>query len=65
MVDDISSLYYRTHGGQITPLIIRTRGHRLEGIWAFWFSHGNVVKWNKRNVFMCPERYDKSFCWFL
>ena len=32
MVDDISSLYYRTHGGQITPLIIRTRGHRLEGI---------------------------------
>ena len=32
MVDDISSLYYRTHGGQITPLIIRTRGHRLEGM---------------------------------
>ena len=26
MVDDISSLFYRTHGGQITPLIIRTRG---------------------------------------
>ena len=33
MVDDIASLHYRTHGGQITPLIIRTRGHRLEGIW--------------------------------
>ena len=33
MVDDISSLFYRTHGGQNTPLIVRTRGHRLEGIW--------------------------------
>ena len=31
--DDIGSLSYRTFGGQKAPLIIRTRGHRLEGIW--------------------------------
>ena len=31
--DDIASLSYRTAGGQKAPLIIRTRGHRLEGIW--------------------------------
>ena len=31
--DDLASLSYRTHGQQIAPLIIRTRGHRLEGIW--------------------------------
>ena len=33
IADDIASLYYRTVGGQRCPLIIRTRGHRLEGIW--------------------------------
>lgn len=33
MADDLSCLYYRTKGRQKAPLIIRTRGHRLEGIW--------------------------------
>mgnify|MGYP001206858966 FL=1 len=31
--DDLATLHYRTVGRQIAPLIIRTRGHRLEGIW--------------------------------
>jgi pyruvate/2-oxoglutarate/acetoin dehydrogenase E1 component/TPP-dependent pyruvate/acetoin dehydrogenase alpha subunit len=31
--DDLACLYYRTVGGQKAPLIVRTRGHRLEGIW--------------------------------
>lgn len=31
--DDLASLSYRTKGGQKAPLIVRTRGHRLEGIW--------------------------------
>ncbi|HEA31320.1 MAG TPA: transketolase [Leeuwenhoekiella sp.] len=31
--DDLATLRYRTHGTQTAPLIIRTRGHRLEGIW--------------------------------
>ncbi len=31
--DDLASLAYRTKGGQKAPLIVRTRGHRLEGIW--------------------------------
>lgn len=31
--DDVSTLQYRTKGGQKCPLIVRTRGHRLEGIW--------------------------------
>jgi pyruvate/2-oxoglutarate/acetoin dehydrogenase E1 component/TPP-dependent pyruvate/acetoin dehydrogenase alpha subunit len=31
--DDLASLHYRSHGGQKAPAIIRTRGHRLEGIW--------------------------------
>lgn len=31
--DDLASLSYRTKGGQKAPVIIRTRGHRLEGVW--------------------------------
>jgi pyruvate/2-oxoglutarate/acetoin dehydrogenase E1 component/TPP-dependent pyruvate/acetoin dehydrogenase alpha subunit len=31
--DDLATLQYRTKGGQKAPLIIRTRGHRLEGVW--------------------------------
>jgi pyruvate/2-oxoglutarate/acetoin dehydrogenase E1 component/TPP-dependent pyruvate/acetoin dehydrogenase alpha subunit len=31
--DDLATLYWRTRGGQKAPVIIRTRGHRLEGIW--------------------------------
>ncbi|GAB3524781.1 alpha-ketoacid dehydrogenase subunit alpha/beta [Emticicia fontis] len=33
LTDDLASLRYRTVGGQLAPLIVRTRGHRLEGIW--------------------------------
>ncbi|UTA67537.1 thiamine pyrophosphate-dependent enzyme [Emticicia sp. 21SJ11W-3] len=33
LTDDLASLRYRTAGGQLAPLIVRTRGHRLEGIW--------------------------------
>jgi pyruvate/2-oxoglutarate/acetoin dehydrogenase E1 component len=31
--DDLATLQYRTRGGQKAPVIIRTRGHRLEGVW--------------------------------
>ena len=33
MSDDLATLHWRTKGGQKAPVIIRTRGHRLEGIW--------------------------------
>jgi pyruvate/2-oxoglutarate/acetoin dehydrogenase E1 component/TPP-dependent pyruvate/acetoin dehydrogenase alpha subunit len=33
LADDLATLHYRTAGGQKAPLIVRTRGHRLEGIW--------------------------------
>jgi 2-oxoisovalerate dehydrogenase E1 component len=33
MSDDLASLLWRTNGGQKAPVIVRTRGHRLEGIW--------------------------------
>jgi pyruvate/2-oxoglutarate/acetoin dehydrogenase E1 component/TPP-dependent pyruvate/acetoin dehydrogenase alpha subunit len=33
MSDDLASLHWRTAGGQKSPVIVRTRGHRLEGVW--------------------------------
>ncbi len=55
MVDDISSLYYRTHGGQISPIIIRTRGHRLEGIWHSGSPMGMLIN-GTRGMYICVPR---------
>jgi 2-oxoisovalerate dehydrogenase E1 component len=41
--DDLASLAYRTKGGQKAPLIIRTRGHRLEGIWHSGSPIGMII----------------------
>ena len=41
--DDLASLEYRTFGGQKAPLIIRTRGHRLEGIWHSGSPMGGII----------------------
>ena len=41
--DDLASLQYRTKGGQKAPVIIRTRGHRLEGIWHSGSPMGMVI----------------------
>lgn len=43
LTDDLASLHYRTAGKQIAPLIIRTRGHRLEGIWHSGSPMGTLV----------------------
>ena len=41
--DDLSTVQYRTKGGQKAPLIIRTRGHRLEGIWHAGSQMGHII----------------------
>ena len=41
--DDLASLNYRTNAQQIAPLIIRTRGHRLEGIWHSGSPMGGMI----------------------
>jgi 2-oxoisovalerate dehydrogenase E1 component len=43
MSDDIATIQYRTKGGQKYPLIIRTRGHRLEGIWHSGSPMGMII----------------------
>lgn len=41
--DDLACLHYRTAGGQKAPLIIRTRGHRLEGVWHSGSPMGVII----------------------
>ncbi len=41
--DDLATLHYRTKGGQKAPVIIRTRGHRLEGIWHSGSPLGMII----------------------
>jgi pyruvate/2-oxoglutarate/acetoin dehydrogenase E1 component len=53
--DDLASLSYRTHGGQKAPIIIRTRGHRLEGIWHSGSPMGLILN-SMRGVHVCVPR---------
>ncbi|PDH53347.1 MAG: transketolase [Bacteroidetes bacterium MED-G17] len=53
--DDVSTLQYRSAGGQKAPLIIRTRGHRLEGIWHSGSPMGMVVN-ALRGMHVCVPR---------
>lgn len=43
MSDDLATLQYRTKGGQKAPVIVRTRGHRLEGIWHSGSPMGMIL----------------------
>ncbi len=43
MSDDLATLRYRTKGGQKAPVIVRTRGHRLEGIWHSGSPMGMII----------------------
>ncbi len=43
MSDDLATLQWRTKGGQRAPVIVRTRGHRLEGIWHSGSPLGGII----------------------
>ncbi|MDB5116180.1 MAG: transketolase [Mucilaginibacter sp.] len=53
--DDLASLSYRTAGGQKAPLIVRTRGHRLEGIWHSGSPLGIILS-ALRGLHVCVPR---------
>lgn len=55
MSDDLSTVHYRSKGGQKAPLIIRTRGHRLEGIWHSGSPMGMIIN-AVRGMHVCVPR---------
>ena len=53
--DDVATLQYRTRGGQKCPLIVRTRGHRLEGLWHSGSPIGMILN-SIRGMYVCVPR---------
>jgi pyruvate/2-oxoglutarate/acetoin dehydrogenase E1 component/TPP-dependent pyruvate/acetoin dehydrogenase alpha subunit len=53
--DDLACLQYRTRGGQKAPLIIRTRGHRLEGVWHAGSPIGMILH-SLRGIYLLVPR---------
>jgi pyruvate/2-oxoglutarate/acetoin dehydrogenase E1 component len=53
--DDLACLQYRTKGGQKAPLIVRTRGHRLEGVWHAGSPMGMILS-TLRGMIVCVPR---------
>jgi len=55
MSDDLATLHYRSKGGQKAPLIVRTRGHRLEGIWHSGSPMGTIIN-SIKGIHVCVPR---------
>jgi 2-oxoisovalerate dehydrogenase E1 component len=55
MSDDLACLQYRTKGGQKAPVIIRTRGHRLEGVWHSGSPMGMILH-SLRGIYVLVPR---------
>lgn len=60
MSDDLATLHYRTVGKQKAPLIIRTRGHRLEGIWHSGSPMGAIVHLLRGMHILVPRNMTKA-----
>ena len=60
MSDDLATLQYRTHGTQKAPLIIRTRGHRLEGIWHSGSPMGMIINAIRGIHVLVPRNMTKA-----
>ncbi|MEM7049459.1 MAG: thiamine pyrophosphate-dependent enzyme [Acidobacteriota bacterium] len=55
MSDDLACLRWRTHGGQQAPVIVRTRGHRLEGVWHSGSPMAGILNL-VRGMYVCVPR---------
>lgn len=60
MSDDLATLQYRTKGKQKAPLIIRTRGHRLEGIWHSGSQMGGILHLIRGIHVLVPRNMTKA-----
>ena len=53
--DDVATTHYRTKGQQSCPIIVRTRGHRLEGVWHSGSPMGMIIN-ALRGMYVCVPR---------
>jgi len=62
--DDLATLHYRTKGGQKAPLIVRTRGHRLEGIWHSGSPLGMILNALRGLYILVPRNMTKAAAFY-
>lgn len=60
MSDDLSTVHYRTKGHQKAPVIVRTRGHRLEGIWHSGSQLGGILNLVRGILILVPRNMTKA-----
>lgn len=60
LTDDLATLLYRTVGKQRAPLIVRTRGHRLEGIWHSGSQMGGLIHLLRGMYILVPRNMTKA-----
>jgi len=60
LTDDLASLLYRTKGMQKAPLIVRTRGHRLEGIWHSGSEMGGLIHLLRGMYILAPRNMTQA-----
>ena len=60
MSDDLATVQYRTKGGQKAPVIIRTRGHRLEGVWHSGSPMAGIINLSKGILVLVPRNLTKA-----
>ncbi|MEN8248203.1 MAG: thiamine pyrophosphate-dependent enzyme [Bacteroidota bacterium] len=64
LTDDLATLHYRTIGGQSAPLIIRTRGHRLEGVWHSGSQMGTFLNSLRGVYILVPRNMTKAAAFY-
>jgi 2-oxoisovalerate dehydrogenase E1 component len=64
LTDDLATLYYRTKGGQAAPLIVRTRGHRLEGVWHSGSQMGTFLHSLRGIYILVPRNMTKAAAFY-
>ncbi len=62
--DDLATLLWRTRGGQKAPLIIRTRGHRLEGVWHSGSPMGMILNSLRGIYVLVPRNMVQAACFY-
>ena len=60
MSDDLATLQYRTKGGQKAPVIVRTRGHRLEGVWHSGSPMAGILNLVKGMMVLVPRNLTQA-----
>ena len=64
LTDDLATLHYRTIGGQTAPLIVRTRGHRLEGVWHSGSPMGMLIHSLRGMYILVPRNMTKAAAFY-